>query len=104
MTTPDTTVTKEKLAEDLKIVISDAEELLRATASQAGEKVSAAREKIEDSLHRAKFKLAEVEDILLDKGKQAARVTDEYVHDNPWKAVGIAAGIGFVIGLLISRR
>jgi ElaB/YqjD/DUF883 family membrane-anchored ribosome-binding protein len=104
MTTPDTAVTKEKLAQDLKIVISDAEDLLRATASQAGEKVSVAREKIQESLRQAKVKLAEVEDILIDKGKQAARATDEYVHDHPWRAVGIAAGIGLVIGMLISRR
>lgn len=102
--TPDTAVSKEKLAQDLKIVISDAEDLLRATASQAGEKVAAAREKIQDSLHRAKLKLAEVEDVIVDRGKQAARATDEYVHDHPWRAVGIAAGIGFVIGLLIGRR
>lgn len=102
--TPDNAVTKEKLVQDFKVVVSDAEELLRATASQAGEKVAAAREKVQESLHRAKVKLAEAEEILIDKGKQAARVTDEYVHDNPWKAVGIAAGIGFVIGLLIGRR
>lgn len=100
----DTAVTREKLMQDVKVVISDAEELLRATASQAGEKVSAAREKVQESLHRAKVKLAEAEDILIDKGKQAARVTDEYVHDNPWQAVGVAAGIGFLIGLLIGRR
>lgn len=104
MTTPDTAVTKEKLAQDLKIVIADAEDLLRATASQAGDKVSAAREKIQDSLRHAKVKLAEVEDVLIDKGKQAARATDEYVHDNPWRAVGIAAGVGLIIGMLISRR
>jgi len=104
MTTPDTAVTKEKLAQDLKIVIADAEDLLRATASQAGEKVSAAREKIQDSLRQAKVKLVEIEDILIDKGKQAARATDEYVHDNPWRAVGIAAGVGLIIGMLISRR
>ena len=102
--TPDSAVSKEKLAQDLKIVISDAEDLLRATASQAGDKVAAAREKIQDSLHRAKLKLAEVEDVIVDKGRQAARATDEYVHDNPWRAVGIAAGIGFIIGLLIGRR
>src|SRR5215510_12571752 len=100
----ESTITKDKLAQDFKVVVADVEELLRATASQAGEKVSAAREKVQDSLHRAKVKLAEAEDILIDKGKQAARVTDEYVHDNPWKSVGIAAGIGFVIGLLIGRR
>ena len=100
----ETAVTKEKLAQDLKIVISDAEELLRATASQAGEKVAAAREKVQDSLHRAKVKLAKAEEVLIDQGKQAARATDEYVHDHPWRAVGVAAGIGFVIGLLIGRR
>ncbi len=104
MTTPDTAVSKEKLAQDLKIVIADAEDLLRATASQAGEKVTVAREKIQDSLRHAKVKLAEVEDVLVDKGKQAARATDEYVHDHPWKAVGIAAGIGLIVGMLISRR
>lgn len=104
MTTPDTALTKDKLAQDLKIVISDAEELLRATASQAGEKVSAAREKIQDSLRHAKVMLAEVEDILIDQGMLAARATDEYVHDHPWRAVGIAAGIGLIIGMLFSRR
>ena len=100
----DTTVTKDRLVQDLKVVISDAEELLRATASQAGEKVTAAREKVQDSLRRAKVKLAEAEDVLIDKGKLAARATDEYVHDHPWRAVGIGAGIGLIIGLLISRR
>jgi ElaB/YqjD/DUF883 family membrane-anchored ribosome-binding protein len=98
------TVTKDKLVQDLKIVVSDAEELLRATASQAGEKAAVAREKIQESLHRAKVKLAEAEDAVIDKTKQAARATDEYVHEHPWRAVGVAAGIGLIIGLLISRR
>jgi len=104
MATPDTAASAEKLAQDLKIVITDAEELLRATASLAGENASAARDKIQDSLHNAKLKLAEVEDVLINEGKQAARAADEYVHDYPWRAVGIAAGVGLVIGLLISRR
>jgi ElaB/YqjD/DUF883 family membrane-anchored ribosome-binding protein len=102
--TPDNVVSRDKLVQDLKIVITDAEELLRATASTAGERVTAARVKVQDSLDRAKVKLAEVEDILIDRGKQAARATDEYVRDNPWRAVGIAAGIGVIIGMLISRR
>ena len=102
--TPDNAVSRDKLVQDLKIVISDAEDLLRATASTAGERVAAAREKVEESLHRAKLKLADVEDVLIDRGKEAARVTDEYVRDNPWRAVGIAAGVGVIIGMLISRR
>ncbi|MEK6594442.1 MAG: DUF883 family protein [Pseudomonadota bacterium] len=100
----DTAVSKDKLVQDLKVVIVDAEELLRATASQAGEKAAIAREKIQQSLHKAKIKLDEAEEVLVDKTKQAARATDEYVHDHPWKAVGVAAGIGLIIGLLISRR
>lgn len=102
--TTDTTVSKDKLMRDLKIVIGDAEELLRATASQAGDKATAAREKIQGSLQDAKAKLAEAEDMMIDKSKQAARATDEFVHEHPWKAVGVAAGIGLIVGLLIGRR
>ncbi len=100
----ETAVTKDKLVQDLRNVIGDAEDLLRATASQAGEKAAAAREKIQDSLHRAKVKLAEAEDVVLDEAKQAARAADEFVHEHPWKAVGIGAGVGLIIGLLIGRR
>lgn len=102
--TTGTTISKDKLMQDLKLVISDAEELLRATASHAGDKAVAAREKINDSLRQAKVKLAEAEDLVIDKTRQTARVTDEYVRDHPWTAVGIGAGIGLIIGLLISRR
>lgn len=96
-------VSKEKLMQDLQMVVSDAEDLLKATAGQAGEKVSAARERIQDSLSAAKARLAVAQEAMLEKTRQAARVTDEYVHDNPWRAVGIAAGAGFIVGLLISR-
>ena len=97
-------VSKQKLVADLKIVVADAEELLRATAAQAGEKVSAARERIQASLATAKVKLSDAERALLEKTKQAARATDDYVRENPWQAVGIAAAAGLVLGILISRR
>ena len=97
-------VPKDKLMQDFRAVVADAEELLRETASQAGEKVAVARERIQDSLHHAKVKLAEAEDILVQRSKQAARATDDYVHENPWQAVGAAVGVGLVIGLLIGRR
>ena len=101
---PEMTVSKEKLVQDLKIVVADAEELLRATASQAGDRAAVAREKIEASLERAKVKLAGLEDVVVDHSKEAARAADEYVHANPWTAVGVAAGIGLLLGLLIGRR
>ena len=97
-------VSKEKLVADLKVVVADAEELLRATASQAGEKVSAARERIQASLASAKVKLSEAERAVLEQTKKTAKATDEYVHKHPWEAVGIAAAAGLVLGLLIGRR
>ena len=100
----DNPVNRDKLVQDMKVVISDAEELLRATANQAGDKIGVARERIQDSLHEAKVKLAEAEALLTEHAKQAARYTDEYVHENPWRAIGIAAGIGLLLGLLMTRR
>jgi ElaB/YqjD/DUF883 family membrane-anchored ribosome-binding protein len=97
-------VNKDQLIADMKVVVSDAEELLRATASQAGEKVTALRGKIEDNLAKARATLADAQAAVVEKAKEAGHATDEYVHDNPWKSVGIAAGIGFVVGLLIGRR
>jgi len=97
-------VSKEKLVTDLKVVVADAEELLRATASSAGEKVSELRDKIQDRLRDAKLRLADAEAALLDKTKAAARATDDFVHENPWKAVGIAAGVGLLLGVIIGRR
>lgn len=99
-----TTVTKEQLISDFKVVIADAEALIRATANQGGEAVTNLRAKAEESLAAAKVKLADAQDALIEKGKVAAQATDDYVHEKPWHAVGIAAGIGLVIGLLIGRR
>ncbi len=97
-------VTKQKLMADFRVVIADAEELLKATAHDAGEKAVAARAKIQEHLLEAKARLADAEEAVILRTKQAARVTDQYVHDNPWKAVGIAAGVGLLIGMLIGRR
>lgn len=97
-------VSRDKLVQDFKLVIADAEELLRATAAQAGEKVTAARERIQDRLHTAKIRVAEAEEALMVRTREAARVTDEFVHDKPWYAVGIAAAAGLVVGMLIGRR
>jgi ElaB/YqjD/DUF883 family membrane-anchored ribosome-binding protein len=97
-------MSKDKLVQDFKLVIADAEELLRATAAQAGEKVTAARERIQDRIHTAKIRVAEAEEAVMVRTREAARVTDEFVHDKPWYAVGIAAGVGLIIGMLIGRR
>ncbi|MBY0268589.1 MAG: DUF883 family protein [Burkholderiales bacterium] len=99
-----TDVTKEKLISDFKVVVADAEALLKASAGQGGEALAAVRARVQDSLAVAKSKMLEAEKELLAKTKAAAKATDEYVHEHPWHAVGVAAGVGLVIGMLIGRR
>jgi ElaB/YqjD/DUF883 family membrane-anchored ribosome-binding protein len=86
-----------KLASDVKIVMSDVEELLKATASQTADKVTEARA-------RAQAAIAQARSAAIDHGKEAARTADQYVHENPWTAIGISAGVGLLVGLLIGRR
>ncbi|SDG64451.1 DUF883 family protein [Propionivibrio dicarboxylicus] len=95
---------KQKLVDDLKNVVADAEEILRATAGVAGEKMVELRERVGERLADAKIRLADAEALVVDKTRAAARATDEYVKENPWQAVGVAAGIGFLIGVIVSRR
>jgi ElaB/YqjD/DUF883 family membrane-anchored ribosome-binding protein len=99
-----TDVSKEKLIADFKVVVADAEELLRTTASQAGDKAADLRAKIQTRLADAKLRIADAEVAMVDKAKEVGRVADNYVHDNPWRSVGVAAGFGFIVGLLIGRR
>lgn len=95
---------KEKLVADMKVVIADAEEILKSTADVAGEKMANIRGKIETRLKDAKIRLEDAEAALLDKTKACARATDDFVHDQPWKAVGVAAVVGLALGVLIGRR
>ncbi|BBP04045.1 hypothetical protein TPL01_15760 [Sulfuriferula plumbiphila] len=99
-----TDITKDQLISDFKVVIADAEALLKVTANQGGEALAAARTKAEASLAIAKAKIAEAQDALMERTRAAARATDDYVHENPWRAVGVAAGVGLVVGLLVGRR
>ena len=95
---------KDKLMADLRVVIADAEDILRITANQAGEGMSDLRIRMQAKLQQAQADLAELQELAVAKVKAAGRAADEYVHDNPWRAIGAAAGIGLVIGLLIGRR
>lgn len=97
-------VTTDQLVADLKVVMQDAEALLRATSAQTGEKIQEVRARAEASLRQAKERLVEVEEEALRRARELADATEEYVRDNPWQSVGIAAGIGLVLGVLISRR
>ena len=97
-------VTTDKLLQDLRVVVTDAEELLRATAGQTGERVEKIRAKAEESLRVARDRMQSAGKAVRQSAMDAADTVDEQVHKNPWAAVGIAAGIGLVVGILLARR
>lgn len=81
------------LMDDLRAVIAGAEELLRATAGEAAPKVQEARAKAEETLRNAR-----------DRVEGAGRQLDAQVREHPWAAVGVAAGIGLLVGVLLARK
>jgi ElaB/YqjD/DUF883 family membrane-anchored ribosome-binding protein len=97
-------VTTEKLLADMRIVLADTEQLLRAVAGQSGEKLAALQPRIEESIRSTKARLAEFEQTARDQVRAAAETTDAYAHDHPWKVAGFTALLGVAVGLLIGRR
>jgi ElaB/YqjD/DUF883 family membrane-anchored ribosome-binding protein len=97
-------LSKEKLMNDLHQGIADAEEMLKLTASQTGESAVQLRERVRERMNKAKADLVHLQQVTIEKAKAAGHATDVYVHENPWKSIGIAAGLGLVVGLLVSRR
>ena len=95
---------RDRLMDDLRAVIADAEELLALTKDQAGEGAARLRERVQARLLRARDRLGDLQDSALERARAAGLAADDYVHERPWQAVGIAAGVGVLIGLLIGRR
>jgi len=93
-----------KLKQDLETVLHDAEALLKASAEHGGEKTAEARAKIRQSLDAAKRRLHEAEQSAVRYGEDAVHATEDYARKNPWQTIGIAAGIGLVLGVLVARR
>ena len=83
----------DKLMHDLRTVVTDAEELLKATASQTGERIEKVRARAEESLRAAR-----------EHVQGTGRELDSQVREHPWAAVGIAAGIGLIVGILMARK
>lgn len=102
--TTETQTARDRLVEDFKTVIQDAEELLKATATQTGDKIGAVRARAEENLREARRKLGEMESDLVSRTKAAAKATDQLVHDNPWQSIALAAAVGFLLGMLTGRR
>jgi ElaB/YqjD/DUF883 family membrane-anchored ribosome-binding protein len=100
----ETIESKEQLVANLRRVITDAEELLSATADENGGKLTELRERIKDHLRVARDKLADAEETVRAQARRVAYAADDYVHDNPWSSIGIAATLGLLVGVLIGRR
>jgi ElaB/YqjD/DUF883 family membrane-anchored ribosome-binding protein len=96
--------TRDQIVDQFSSVISEAENLLNKATHETGEKARDLRTQAEARLLSAKLKLQELEGEAVDRAKAAARYTDDYVHDHPWQAIGVAAGVGLAIGLLMNRR
>ena len=100
----ETDVAKERLIKDFKAVIHDAEELLKATADQTGDKIAGVRARAEENIKSARRKLDELEDDVTQRARAAYQATDQLVHENPWQTAAVAAGVGFLLGMLLGRR
>lgn len=95
---------KDQIVSELKSGVDDAEGFLRAAATATGEKAAELREKATVALKRASDSLSDLQATIVEKGRDAAILTDDYVHENPWQAIGIGAAIGFLVGVVVARR
>jgi ElaB/YqjD/DUF883 family membrane-anchored ribosome-binding protein len=90
----------QKLLLDLKVVVADAEELIKATAGQAGEKLTQVRARLAAALESAKETCQELE----QKTVAAAKSTDKVIREHPYESIGVAFGVGLLLGALVGRR
>ena len=101
---PEASIDSEQLVGDFKALMADAEALIKATAGQEDGVIGSIRSKALETLSSAKENFSNAQGSLTDKAKVVAESADEFVHRNPWEAVGVAAGLGLLIGLFIRRR
>jgi ElaB/YqjD/DUF883 family membrane-anchored ribosome-binding protein len=97
-------VTSERLMQDMRVVVADAEDLLKATAGQTGERIEKIRAKAEESLRTARNRMQIAGKAVQESATEAVQTVDDQVRKNPWTAVGIAAGVGLVLGIVLGRR
>jgi ElaB/YqjD/DUF883 family membrane-anchored ribosome-binding protein len=97
-------VTSDKLVADMRVVLADSEQLLKAVIGQSGEKLAALQPRIEENLRSAKARLREFEQAAREQALAAVEASDDYAHEHPWKIAGFSALLGVAVGLLIGRR
>ncbi|HEX5125979.1 MAG TPA: hypothetical protein VFW00_04495 [Rhodocyclaceae bacterium] len=95
---------QDKTLTEAEAMIADAEMFLNEMSDEIGKESEAVLAQVKARLKVARRKLADLEKTAIEKTKVVAEATDEYVHDNPWASIGIAAAAGMVIGMLIARK
>ena len=104
MDTEYTAVSREKLIADMRVVLADTEQLLKAAIGQSSEKLAALQPRIQENLRNAKARLDEFQQAASEQARAAVRVTDDYAHEHPWRIASVSALVGVELGLLIGRR
>lgn len=99
-----TSEANERLVNDVKLLMRDAEELLKATAGEAGEKLKEVRSRVAKAVESAKETCEDLQEATVKNVKKGAKAVDETVRDHPYESIGIAFGVGLLIGVLVSRR
>ena len=96
----DQDVTMGKLVQDFKVVMQDAESLLKASAGELGDRAREARARLTASLESAKVNFHKIE----EKALAGAKATDKVIREHPYQSVGVAFGLGLLVGVLVTRR
>ena len=95
---------RSRIVDEFSTVLTEAEDMLKRAANETGERAKDLRSQVEAKLLTAKLRLQELQGQAVDRAKETARATDDYVHDNPWQAIGVAVLVGFMAGMLVNRR
>jgi ElaB/YqjD/DUF883 family membrane-anchored ribosome-binding protein len=95
---------KSKMASEIRTVIADGEDLLKAAANVSGTGFAVAREKLDEQLTSARAGVVTASRPAVDKARRTAAAANDYVHGNPWTAIGVAAAAGALIGFLAAKR
>ena len=94
----------EQIEADVRKAVSGAEDMLTQAANATGDKAAELRSQALNQLKALRERMNDAQEAALRQSKAAARATDEYVHENPWRSILAAASVGVVVGLLIGRR
>lgn len=96
--------TRSMLSGEMHNLITDIEDLVKKATSLTGEELTAAKAKLTERLDAARVTFAEAGETVANKARNTATATNEYVHEQPWKAIGIGATVGLLLGFALVRR